>query len=284
MTRLIDLLLYGNFWIAAGAAGMGLQTIWLLTGEVGWSPVVGFLFFSTLFLYALHRIVGLEKLRAFADQDRFAVAFQFRSHIRLYALLGAIGSLYFFYRFPWPLRGWTLAPALLSLGYVVPFLRRRRRLRDLNYLKIFLVALVWAWATVFLPAFERSAALATSAYWMGAERFLYIFAITLPFDIRDLTVDAHAGVGTLPARIGVHRSILLAELLLAGHLAAVWINYQQGAYPLSACWGFGVSALLTGALIYFSPRFEHDYYFSGLLDGTMLLQFGLVWTSQWWAV
>ena len=40
-----NLLLYGNFWIAACAAAMTLQTLYVTAGTLKVTPYVGFVFF-----------------------------------------------------------------------------------------------------------------------------------------------------------------------------------------------------------------------------------------------
>ena len=76
----LDLLFYGNFWIALCSTVLVLQTKQLLYGswEIGW--LEGFVFASTLFLYALHRISGLRQMATFADKGRFLVITRFKHH------------------------------------------------------------------------------------------------------------------------------------------------------------------------------------------------------------
>jgi len=63
LKKFIDLLLFGNFWIALCAVAMTWQTELLLFGAIEWTYLTSFVFFSTLFLYAIHRIVGLVKVK-----------------------------------------------------------------------------------------------------------------------------------------------------------------------------------------------------------------------------
>ena len=61
----VNLIFYGNFWIAICALAMVLQTQYLLDNGPLPTALSGLLFFATLFLYALHRIVGIERLKDF---------------------------------------------------------------------------------------------------------------------------------------------------------------------------------------------------------------------------
>ncbi len=275
--KFADLLFYGNSWIALGATAMALQTQLLLNGKFALTPVVLLVFFATLFLYSIHRIVGLEKVRSFADKGRYKVITKFKNHILFYAVIGAVGGIIFFFKTSLRIQLALLIPALISFGYVIPFLSKERRLRDLGYFKIFLIALVWAWVTVILPALELHSSLQMSTVLMAIERALFIFVITLPFDIRDLKVDAFTDVKTIPAKIGIPKTKLLAAISLALMLLMIYLNFHLGTYDLGTLLALSLSIFSTYLFIHFSDRMEHDYYFTGLMDGTMLLQFGLVW-------
>lgn len=269
---LVDFFLYSNVWIALAATALTVQTIFLLTGTIVFSPLLIFVFCATLFIYAIHRIVGLKKVADFQDQGRYLVIATFRSHIILYAILGGTGvliSIWWLNYYSW---GSLIIPGLLSLGYVLPILNGKRRLRDLNWIKIFLIALVWAWITVLIPTIELQLTFNSHTAFLFLERLLFVFAITIPFDIRDLQIDQHNSVQTLPASIGIQKSKLLAILLLLLMCSCVFINQILGFYHLSTTVALSCSVLLTIPLIWYSDQATHDYYFSGLLDGTMILQ------------
>ncbi|MEM8909046.1 MAG: UbiA family prenyltransferase, partial [Bacteroidota bacterium] len=188
-----------------------------------------------------------------------------------------LGTAISFFYLSWNMQLALLIPGGIALGYVLPFLGNQKRLRDINHVKIFLVAIVWAWVSVLLPALQEQISLDGLLALMIAERALFIFAITLPFDIRDLQVDQHSQVSTLPAQLGVTRSKLLANLLLllCGLLATVL--YLLDYYSFSVLVGLLLAYLSTALLLYFSHPKKHDYFYSGLMDGTMILQFVLVW-------
>ncbi len=252
------------------------QSEFLLFGSFGWTPYSGFVFFATLFLYAVHRLVGLTRVQPFRSAGRYRVIARFRRHIAFYALLAAGAGSWYYFQLPVAMQWQLLFPCLLSLAYVLPVFGGKKRLRDLHYIKIFLIAIAWAWITVLTPAAARAWALTVPTLLMALERALFIFSITLPFDIRDLEVDAHTGVHTLPARFGPSRTRLLAAAALAGMLLCSWLNYRLDVYQGSTLAALSGSALLSYALIHFADRVEHDYYFSGALDGMMLLQFLMV--------
>ncbi len=270
--KFIDLLLYGNFWIAGAALAMSMQTEWLFRAKLTPTPLHGFIFFATLLLYAVHRLVGMQKVAAFRERGRFQIIFRYRRHITAYALIAGALSVWFFLRLPWRVQVATPVPALLSLAYVLPFLAGRRRLRDLHYVKIFMIALVWTWVSVLLPAYYWGLAGQIPVWITAAERFFFVFAITLPFDIRDLKVDAHTQVRTLPGVLGLRGARRLAILALCLMTAVAALNYYLDAYSVAVFLALLLSAGLSYVLIHRANRMTHDYYFTGLIDGMMIVQ------------
>ena len=133
-------------------------------------------------------------------------------------------NLCFFEELQWnrPERQGTVALlGLASLGlFVVPgFVGGLRRV---VWLKVPLIAGVWATATTLHPEVSFDPLL-----W--AQRFVFIASLTLPFDIRDLDVDAHhikrgldqiPGMGASNERLGM----LISAGMCAAAAAAAWAH------------------------------------------------------------
>lgn len=269
-------MLYSNLWIAVCALAMALQTRWLLSGSMVFSDLEWFILCSTLSLYAVHRLTGMVKLKAFTDKGRYAVISRFKYHIAFYAVVCAIAGAWFFFRLDWEIEVHLAMTALISLGYVLPVLGTGKRLRDVHYLKIFLIAITWAWVTVVIPALAMNVDWSSSLILLGVERALFIFAITLPFDIRDFHIDVHTGVKTIPGFIGMGATKRLAIgcLLITFLLASVNPGH---VYTIKALAGLLVSILMTMGVVWKADKVRHDYFYTGIVDGTMIIQFLLVW-------
>ncbi len=277
ISALTDLLFYSNLWIAVGALCTVWQTERLLTGAVSWGPYLGFILFGTLALYAIHRLFGLARLPAFAGTGRYRVIADHRRSIAWYAAFSLLAAVFFFFQLPKATMLALLLPGAIALLYVLPILGRSRRLRDFDYMKIFLIAGVWSWVSVGIPAGIWSSPTGSGVEWLLAERFLFIFAITLPFDIRDEAIDKHTGVHTLPSILGKPLTRLLAALCLLAMVAAAACNPLY-AHPRQLV-ALGLSAVPTYLLIHFAWGGRHDYYFTGLIDGTMILQFVMIYLA-----
>jgi len=274
--HVLNALLYGNFWIAACALAACWQTHLLLTHSLPVAdPYPWFVACGTLALYSTHRLVGIRRNIPFADAGRQQVIYRYRRFILICGLGGLALAGWLFWQLR-PLSRWALlAPVSISLLYVTP-LFKGKRLRDLPLVKIFLIALAWGLLTVWVYGLERGLQAQLATWIMLVERMLFIFAITVPFDIRDLKADERAEVSTLPRILGITSAKELAYFSLG--LAAILVALQaaMGWYPWAAASGLGVSFLAAAWLIRQAHAGRPDRYFSGWVDGSILLQFALV--------
>ncbi len=271
LKRLVDLLLYSNAWIALAAMAMSVQSQYLLLGAVYPDALWGFIFFATLALYGLHRVIGIERMKSFQYAGRFGIIRRQQNLIGWVAGVSLlVGGGFLLACGPgfWP---WAGLPALVSLAYVMPVFQGRR-LRDFPYVKIFLIASAWSFVTVGFPAIRSAWLLTVPALLMLTERFFFVFALTLPFDIRDVHVDAETEVQTLPRRLGLCKTRWLAGGSLLLMLLPAYMNYQIDVYATRTFGALLASALLTFVLILGAKPERSDYYYTGLLDGMMIMQ------------
>ncbi|MEL7222839.1 MAG: UbiA family prenyltransferase [Bacteroidota bacterium] len=271
----VNLVLYGHFWIAAAALAMTIQTKLLLWGEWQYSALDGFVAGGTLTIYALHRLVAMRLQPQVQKTERFAIMQLFQSHIVFYALVAALLAAWFFFQLTLRLQLNLLVPCAIALGYVLPLLNGRR-LRDLPYLKIFLIAFAWAWITVWGPVAEKEGVFSWPILLMLIERACFVFAITIPFDIRDMALDQSADVDTLPSYWGEQGAKRISYLALFICLLMALINFLLSTYSPAILLVLLLSVASTFWLIKATHPQRHDYYFTGLLDGTMILQGGMV--------
>lgn len=244
----------------------------MLAGNLKVDKVAFFTFFATLFLYSLHRFIGIYKLNHAGQPIRFVYLQQPQIFFTLWTVAAGLMSLVFFLLLPRNIQFLALLPIVLSAGYALPFLPGKRRLRDLAYLKVLLVAFSWAWVTIILPAAQYDFWYNLPVCILFLARFCFILAIAITFDIRDLHIDQLQQVHTIPSQFGIKNTKLLALSFLILMLLFTWINYQLETYNLQQFLALLLSAILTATLILFAKTHYNDYYYSGLLDGMILLQ------------
>ncbi len=166
-----------------------------------------FIFFGTITGYNFVKYAGVAKLhhRSLTNSLRVIQVFSFLCFLALgyYLCLISLRTLYF-----------ALPFVLLTVLYAIPFLSGfHKTLRQVSYLKIVIVALVWAGFTVLIPLVDANKTFSTSSFLLLTQRFLVVVVLILPFDIRDFKYDA-ISLQTIPRKIGVEKTKKLGVILM----------------------------------------------------------------------
>lgn len=264
-----------NIYISLAAVFLTIETQIQLGMKPQAHPYLFIIFFATFFEYNLHRLITVisnpEALKS--DKHRWVKNNQkFFYGIVMLSLTGFIISIALAKKEVI----FTLAPiAMITLFYSLPVFKHDVllfRLREIPMLKIFLISFVWSAITILLPIIQSELPYDRSQVsLMLAERFLFVFAITIPFDIRDLVIDKESGLKTIPVLMGEKWSLRISNmaLILFGLLCFYHYATTNEWFLLIA---FILSALTTLFFINNQKMKEMNYYHYGLLDGTMLLQ------------
>lgn len=239
----------------------------------------GFVCSSTLFIYGIHRIIGIQKTFSLNQKGRYHIVNTYKSHIQIYTVLSGIGSAYFFTQLPTQIQLFFIIPGMMSILYTLPLFTKKRRLRDVHYIKIFVIAVVWSITTAVLPAHLLHKSINVIAL-IGLERFLFFLSITIPFDIRDKRIDEQSDVKTLVHVLGIEHSVRLSIGLLIGAFFIDLILFRTDLISLQSIIAFGITYLLTALCIMLVSNRSSDYYFTGLLDGTMILLSLILWIAH----
>lgn len=111
----------------------------------------------------------------------------------------------------------TRTTAILFISvvfYATPIFRIKHKwikLRDIPFFKVFLVALIWAMVSVYLPIELLDLEWTTKITNRFVANILLIIGITLPYDIRDIPVDESK---TFANTIGELKTIRLSQFIL----------------------------------------------------------------------
>lgn len=164
-----------------------------------------------------------------------------------------------------------MVTSILSFFYVwkIPGLNGKN-LRDIPGIKIYIIAFVWVLISVLLPyLIDKNQDYGQMSQLFIAE-FCFMIAITIPFDIRDVKLD-DSSKKTIPQIIGIKKSVWISVLLLI----ASQILWQQLLPSFNL--GIWLTALISVAVLYLVNTNRNELYFSGIIDGLLLLQPFLVW-------
>lgn len=255
--------LYSSLHISLCAGLLTIESYKVLDSQINFYFVL-FISLATMSVYSVHRLIGMDKVKAFADQGRYKVIRKFKNHILVYFLLSTLASLYFLYQLDYNTLLSFIIPFFLTALYVIPVFKKGKRLRDLAFIKIFIIAFVWAWMTWIIPA---EIDWNTIVLFLFIERILFFIAITIPFDIRDLEVDKTVDVKTLVHVMKLKGSKYVAISLLAISFFIISYLLFQNLIANAYWIALSISYLIAGILIWYSNQKKGDWYYSGLIDG-----------------
>jgi 4-hydroxybenzoate polyprenyltransferase len=275
LKRLTDFLIFSNLYIAVAAVLFTVQSQIQLGMHPNWHPYLFLILFATLFEYNLHKFVAVFFYKHALLETKFS---WIARNLKLFyfivfsSVAGFIIAACF--------AKWTVLVTLFPLGaitflYSFPVYKKGIkifRLREVPLVKIFIISLVWSATCILLPLVQAGLEVDPPLLvLLIAERFLFVFAITVPFDIRDMESDKKAGLKTLPLLVGQKRAGRTANAALLGFMALCSFHYTA-THQFHFVAAFLISGLTT---LYFlnNPRIRnlHHYHY-GVLDGTMALQ------------
>lgn len=267
MVRLINYLIYSNVYIAICAVSLTVQTSYILGLSID-HYILLLVFFATLLVYALHRIgFSIDYLE---QNDRFNYLKGIRKHLIAICFISIVICFYIYLDVFGDKYWVAVIPFLISMGYVIPCLPSKNgliRLRDIHYVKIFLVALIWMFVTVYLPYINEDR-IPNSSFWIHVlDRCIFIFAITLPFDIRDMDQEDKANVYTFVSLMGIEKAKMLSIVSMVIWLGLACHQFQSYSWVF----GYGLTSVVVVYLVVTSNEKKKDHHYSLLLDGTMLI-------------
>lgn len=162
-----------------------------------------------------------------------------------------------------------------TLLYALPVLPNYKSLRYISGAKVSVVALCWSLVTVFVPALVYKSTLSIESLWIGIERFFFTFALTIPFEIRDLKTD-DARLSTLPRRWGISKTKKLGYLFLSVVLGVeVFVHLFLHPARYSMFWGSIIIIGISGLSIRYATIWQHQYYSAVWVEAIPIL---------WWVV
>ncbi len=274
--QLLNVFLYSNLFISLCAAGLAYET-YLLSGVDGSLRMAAIVFFGTMLVYNLDGLLPYK----FNQQEVLSERLHWIRENKLLLQTIVMGSillvLYLYYTALFTLNFWFILHLGVVAGlYSVPFIPDREGnipLRDVPLLKVFLIAYVWSAITVQLPLMEASHDLfKADSLLLFARRFLFLFALTLVFDIRDVEKDTRFGTVTFPVKWGVTRTKQIAWVALA-----LFALLLPGAIAPLARLALALTAVGAAAIVWKAHEKRNQYYYLVLADGMMLVQVALVW-------
>lgn len=251
ITGAVSVFFYCNIFIAACAASLVYETIHLLHSVSGnhWFPIL--VFCCTLNIYTFHYYLKSRKpdndgrLKWYRKYkpvvlglliiDTLAIAYLIATHFNIVFSKENIP--------------WSLLIPFLSIAYSFPFLPGRKALRHFGWLKLPLLSFVWSFTTVLLPVFFFTAEKMQPQVWvLFANRFFFILALCVLFNVRDYEEDKNDRVITPVVALGTKNILLYGKWMLSflNLIAALLVCRYFNLYS-----GFQYVAVFTPVLLLF---------------------------------
>ena len=208
-----------------------------------------FVFFGSITGYNFVKYAGIAKLQHSSLANGLKIIQVFSFFAFLFLLWGAwniqIDLLY-----------WTAFFGVFTLLYALPVLSKKRNLRSISGIKIFVIAFVWAGVTVILPFIEGGGTLSLQVLPEFVQRFLLVLVLILPFEIRDLKYDLQQ-LGTIPQKMGVTRTKILGFVMLSGLFLIEFFKESVSTSSISA---LAMMVLFTAGMIWKSRERQSQYF------------------------
>lgn len=278
--RLIDIwrfIIFSNILIATAAAGQSCLTYQILAIPFNWDVIL-LEWAATILLYNFSMWLSMPKLENNSPYLRTIWFFRNRP---IFLLLSFIAIVILFFSLL-QLHSYTFLflafIGVLSLGYALPIVKvngKAMSFRQMAGVKVFLIALVWALSTVGMPAIEYFSTggvlIGTNVGYWGLIVFLFVLAITLPFDIRDIKQDKYYNLKTIPVVLGEERAKLLCYSLLFLHTFLMAVLFGGSIDGLLGLIFTDIVVLFVFYKIIFRPSANYQQVY--ILDLILIIQF-----------
>lgn len=213
-----------NFYIQASIhVAFAVVCLYLLVAQ--WLNIlpdknyIFFLFGGTVCCYNFIKY-GVEAKKYRIDKnDNF-------KYIVFFSSIVLVITIIFAFRLPKEMYLYLVLFSVISALYALPFLPSSKNLRSLGGLKIFLVALVWAGLTVWVPYVSIANLDLTQVILVFLQVYVLVLILFVPFEIRDLKHDP-VELRTIPQRFGSKQTKKLGYILIALFvILAIGRNHQ----------------------------------------------------------
>lgn len=258
-------LIYSNLIISIGAFLLTNITIYDMN-LIGVDELPNFVFFATLFAYSYQRQIKIKYVYDRYTNDRARWMSKRVGFNIIMIMMSIIGMIFTLSLSNDDILLYLAPVGLFTLVYILP--SKSLGLRNIPFVKIFLISGIWMYVTVILPyflnteqvIFEQLVFEQLALY--SIVRFMFIFGITIPFDIRDINVDGRS-MNTIPQVLGIKAAKILGiiVLLLSSILNIIFL-IPDTAYI--------ITSIVAIVLVCSSNAKKGDFFYLGLIDGLMI--------------
>ncbi|MEO1545943.1 MAG: hypothetical protein AAFU74_04300 [Bacteroidota bacterium] len=233
------------------------------------------LHWNLFFFQILATVVGYSFIKYGVEAEKYwLVSKKYYRYIRFFSVLCFLGSIFFLVQLKPAVWYGVAVLGFLTLLYAIPFLGRFKNLRNVGGFKIFMVSLIWSGFTVMLPVLEANLSFDWDIGVVAIQRFLLVFVLILPFDVRDMEKDTPS-LQTIPQRLGVQKTIWLGIALSLLVMAMTFLKDNLSLREISM--NVVLMAMLIKILV--QVKRNNSKYFAAFWVESIPIFWMLIWLS-----
>ncbi len=234
---------------------------------VNWN-IYFFIFFGSITNYNFVKYAGIAGLHHLSLTKNLRL-------IQIFSLLIFACLIYILFHLPINAVIISGVLGIFTLLYVFPLFGEGKNLRGFAGIKIYVIAFVWSGVTVLLPLVNETDLFQWNVIATLFQRFLFIFALTLPFEIRDLRFDM-ANLKTVPQIFGVYKTKIIGLLAILTVIMLEFLKSNIDYYSLLSLIFAGIllSILLKNSRIR-QPKFFSSFWVEAIPIFWCALRIGL---------
>lgn len=258
LKKILDFYIFSNIHVAL--AGFSLTKITLLKFGISSNLTPVFVAISIIISYNFIRFFEIKMERLSWFKDWF---FKHKPYLLVLTVFAVIllGYITFFSAFNLNSLYILLPFAFITIFYAVPLFKIGKvevSFRNFPFIKIFSIVIAWAGITVFFPLYEASYKFNTMVFLEFFQRIVFLIAVTLPFDIRDMAFDSKL-LRTLPQLLGVKTTKKVGYLFL---IIFIFLEFSKETNTNSEISVVVIIAIISMLFLGFSNPKSKRYYTS----------------------
>lgn len=224
-----------------------------------------FIFLATVTGYNFVKYAALARWKHYRLPGNLRV-------IQVFSLFCFLGLVFFSFQINLEVLLLAFLLGVLNLLYALPIFKKKN-LRAVGGIKIYIIAIIWAGVTVLFPAIDCGLDFNWNLIFLLMQRFLYVLVLLIPFEIRDLQFDPPE-LRTIAQRIGAKASRKFGVILLV-------VIALTNVFKYGLAWEVllvdNIIYILTAALVWKATTDRHVYYTTFLVEGVPMLWVLLIW-------
>lgn len=249
MKNLFSFYINSSIHVALAVVSLAIITTLNFGVAVNWHINI-FIFLATITAYNFAKYAGIAGLHHITLTKNLRV-------IQIFSLFVFFGLVYILFQLSTNTIIISLVLAIFTFLYVIPLFGKGKNLRGFSGIKIYVIAFVWSGVTVLLPLVNEINIFQWNVVIVLLQYFLFVFALILPFEIRDLQFDM-ANLKTVPQIFGVYNTKVIGILTI---LSVYLLEFLKSNSNFSSL----LSLIITGILLIIllkNSRIHQSKYFS----------------------